>query len=219
MPMEHDLLRRKALMIARKIDLVLDVGANEGQFAQMLRTRLGYPHRIVSFEPLKDAYARLNRAAALDNNWDCYNMAIGESRQTAVINISANSQSSSLLPVSESAVAIEPGIGYVGQQQVTVDTLDEMLPKISKPDDSIYLKVDTQGYELNVLRGALEVLDRFKLIQLEAAFFPAYKEEPLVGELINFMYQRGYRIISIEPGWTNNQNGEMLEADFIFAKS
>lgn len=136
-----------------------------------------------------------------------------------MINVSANSYSSSLLPVSERSLRIEPSIGYVGKQEITVRRLDSILPEISQSGDAIYLKVDTQGYEMNVLNGALGAVERFALIQLETSFFPVYKNETLIGDMIKFMECLGYRIVSLEPGWEDPRTGELIQADLIFGRN
>jgi FkbM family methyltransferase len=204
-------------MKSRGIDLVLDVGANSGQFGRLLR-QLGFQGRIVSFEPLKDAFATLRQVAAHDALWECQNLALGDSDRTASINISANSFSSSFLPVSARNVQLEPGIAYVGQQEASIRRLDTVLDSVARQDNVIYLKIDTQGYELNVLKGALGVIDRFPLIQLETAFFEGYETQPVIEEIISFLRSLRYRIVWIEPGWEDQRTGEMLEADLIFAR-
>ena len=112
------LLRRATLMRKREIDLVLDVGANKGQFGLSLRNQIGYRGRIVSFEPLSEAFAELRRIAARDVAWSCHNLALGDETGSATINISANSHSSSLLPVSEHTLEIEPSVAYLGHETV-----------------------------------------------------------------------------------------------------
>src|SRR5215470_941975 len=94
--------RRVALMQGRRINVVLDVGANTGQFALFLRS-LGYRGRIVSFEPLTEAFAALQRNGAGDTNWSLHNLALGDVETTATINISANSQASSFLSFTDRA--------------------------------------------------------------------------------------------------------------------
>ncbi|MGH9675470.1 MAG: FkbM family methyltransferase [Candidatus Acidiferrum sp.] len=210
--------RQSALMRDRKTNLVLDIGANKGQYGKSLRDNIGYKGRIVSFEPLRDAFAILQRAAAQDPLWECHNIAFGDSAGTATINISANSHSSSMLPVSARTLEIEPSIGYVGTQEVPVYRLDSLLDQFAKPDDKIYLKIDTQGYELKILNGALGVINRFELIQLETSFFEIYRGETLIGDVIKFLDCLGYRVVSIEPGWENPATGELLQADFIFGR-
>ena len=217
--MRNEHARRLSRLIeGRKISLVLDVGANTGQFGQSLRNEVGYHGQIVSFEPLTDAFAKLQRLTSMDSRWSCHNIALGDVSGTATINISANSYSSSLLPVSERSLRIEPSIAYIGKQDVSVRRLDELLEGISRPDDSIYLKVDTQGYEMNVLKGALGIIGRFALIQLETSFFPVYQSEALIGDAIKFLDYLGYRPVAIEPDWEDPKTGEVLQADVIFAR-
>ncbi|MCL2385326.1 MAG: FkbM family methyltransferase [Alphaproteobacteria bacterium] len=210
--------RRSAIMQDRQISLVLDVGANEGQYGKSLRNDVRYRGRIISFEPLSDAFKLLQQAAACDPLWECHNFAFGENEGSAIINISANSHSSSLLPVSSRAVEIEPSIGYVGTQKISIHRLDSLLDQFAKPGDHNYLKIDTQGYELNVLKGALGVINRFDLIQLETSFFEVYHGEKLIGDVIKFLDYLGFGVVSIEPGWENPRNGELLQADFIFGR-
>jgi FkbM family methyltransferase len=201
----------------RGIDLVLDVGANTGQFGNLLR-QLGFRGRIVSFEPLKDAFATLRQRASHDALWECHNLALGDSDRTASLNVSANSLSSSFLPVSARNVQLEPGIAYVRRQEASIRRLDAILDSVARRDNVIYLKIDTQGYELNVLKGALGVIDRFPLIQVETAFCEGYETQPLIEEIISFLRNLRYRIVWIEPGWEDRKTGEMLEVDLIFAR-
>ena len=215
----NDIQRRSAIIRGRQISLVLDVGANKGQYGKSLRDQVRYKGRIVSFEPLLDAFSELQQTAACDPLWECHNIAFGDSMGSATINISANSHSSSLLSVSNRAVEIEPSIGYVGTQEVSVYRLDSMLDQFAKPDDQIFLKIDTQGYELNILNGALGVISRFDLIQLETSFFEVYHGETLIGDVIKFLDYLGYRVVSIEPGWESPTTGELLQADFIFGRN
>jgi FkbM family methyltransferase len=208
--------RQSTLMRDRRISLVLDVGANKGQYGKSLRDNIGYKGRIASFEPLRDAFGQLKRTTARDPLWECHNIAFGDSNGTATINVSANSHSSSLLPVSGRTLEIEPSVGYVGTQEFY--RLESLLDQFAKPDDRIYLKIDTQGYELKILNGALGVINRFELIQLETSFFEVYRGETLIGDVIKFLDYLGYRVVSIEPGWENPTTGELLQADFIFGR-
>jgi FkbM family methyltransferase len=210
--------RRRRLIEGRGINLVLDVGANTGQFAQSLRTEIGYAGRIVSFEPLNAAFLMLQQNAAADPLWDCVNVALGDVETVGRINISANSHSSSLLEVMERAVQVEPSIAYVGQQEVSVRRLDGLLGKLTDPNDLVFLKIDAQGYETRILNGALKVLDRFELIQLETSLTPVYLNEPLIGDVIKFLDYLDYRIVAIEPGWEDPRTSELLQADLIFAR-
>jgi FkbM family methyltransferase len=209
--------RRVALMQHRRINLVLDVGANTGQFGQFLRS-LGYRGRIVSFEPLSEAFAGLQKTTAGDPMWSSHNLALGDANGISTINISANSQASSFLPFTDRTLRIDPSLTYTGTQQATVRRLDEFLASISQPDDTVYLKIDAQGYEMKILEGASGAIDRFALIQVEASFFQVYQDEALVTDMIRFLDSLGYRVVGMEPGWEDPKTGELLQADLIFGR-
>jgi FkbM family methyltransferase len=213
------LQRRGRLMRNHAVSLVLDVGANKGQFGRELRRGLGYQGRIVSFEPLSDAFAELQRATSADGQWACHNFALGARNGTATIHVSANSHSSSLLLASPRSLEIEPSIAPVRTEEIAVRRLDDLLDALAGPEERIYLKVDTQGYELEVLRGSLAVINRFALIQLETSFYPVYQREALVGDVIKFMDCLGFRVVSLEPGWEDPKTGELLQADLIFGQA
>jgi FkbM family methyltransferase len=155
----------------RNINLVLDIGANEGQTGKSLRGTIGYTGRIVSFALLRDAFAILQQTPARDPLWESQNIAFGDSARTATINISANSHSSSLLPVSARTLEIEPSVNYGGTQDAAVHRLDSVLDRFAQPDDRIFLMIDTQGYELKILNGALGVINRFALTQIKTFIF------------------------------------------------
>lgn len=123
-----------------------------------------------------------------------------------------------MLPVSARTLEIEPSVGYVGTQDVAVHRLDTLLDQLAQRDDAIFLKIDTQGFELKILNGALGVINRFALIQLETSFFEVYRGETLIGDVIKFLDYLSYRVVSIEPGWENPATGELLQADFIFGR-
>ena len=216
-PSPNHVQRRVALMKRHGINMVLDVGANAGQYGKLLRS-LGFRGRIVSFEPLSEAFAALQRTTATDPFWACHNIGLSDVDGTAVINVSANSYTSSFLPVSARSVRIEPGIAYVARQEARLRRLDDIIDEIARPDEVIYLKIDTQGYELNVLKGALKTVKRAPLIQLEAAFSQGYEGQPVIEGVIGYLRELGYRIVAIEPGWEDFKTAEMLETDLIFAR-
>jgi FkbM family methyltransferase len=212
----NEICRR--LIAARDIDLTLDVGANSGQFAHILRHEYRYLGKVISFEPLLDAYEKLAASANGDANWICLNTALGDVEGPALINVSANSWSSSLLDVIPRSLELEPSIGYTGQQNVSVRCLDKVLPDVSPESQSIFLKLDVQGFEKQVLLGSLKILDRVKLIQIETSLIPVYSGEPLIGDMIKMLDFLGFRIVAVEPGWHDPQTGELLQMDLMLAR-
>lgn len=206
------------LIAARGIDLALDVGANAGQFAKLLRDEYHYQGKVISFEPLIDAYAKLGETAKGDPNWICLNVGLGDVEGPAVINVSANSWSSSMLDVCPSSLEFEPSIGYIAQQDVSIRCLDKVVEEISPESQSIFIKLDVQGFERQVLLGSLKILDRVKLIQVETSLVPVYAEEPLVGDMVKMLDFLGFRIVAVEPGWSDPGTGELLQMDIMLAR-
>jgi FkbM family methyltransferase len=197
------------------VSTVLDVGANEGQYAQALRAS-GYGGRIVSFEPLHDAFERLRIAAAHDSRWDTRNVAVGDRAQRLLMNISANSYSSSLLPITTLCVDAAPDAAYVGSEEVEVVTLDSL----SLPTDGpILLKADVQGYEPQVLRGAPRLLSHVALLELELSLVPLYANQDLAHEVCAFVRSFGLVPVAVGNPFCHPATGEILSIDALFRKA
>ncbi len=177
-------LRRAALIENAAVDTVLDVGANDGSLALGLR-RGGYSGRIVSFEPQSAAFAVLERRAAADSAWTCRQLALGASDGVASLHIAKNSSSSSLLEIGDLHVASAPESRYVGKESVPIARLDDLRSGLVEPRDRVYLKVDTQGYELEVLNGAVDTLGQVVAADIELSLAPLYEGAPLIGEVVD----------------------------------
>src|ERR1035437_2129095 len=156
--------RRRAMMEHLGVDTVLDVGANVGQYALQLRDG-GYKQLIVSFEPLAEAFAVIQARARPDSHWNVLNMAIGAEDGEADINVAGNSVSSSLLTMLETHVRYAPGSKYVSRERVRVKTLDTAVPEVLSSGKRVLLKIDAQGYEHQVIKGATLLLRQVHLIE------------------------------------------------------
>ena len=209
--------RRAHLLRSLGITLVLDVGANVGGYAAQLR-RLGYRSRIVSFEPLGDAFAALEGAAAGDPRWECRRQALGSSDCTAEINVAANAVSSSFLEINDRALRSAPQAKYVGTERVHVARLDPIWPELVRGGDRVWLKLDVQGFELEVLKGAEASLPSVACVQAELSFVPLYDCSPRFLELVKHLDARGFRLAGLEEGHDDVRTGEMLQADGIFVR-
>lgn len=129
------------------IDLVLDVGANIGQFASDLRSYV-YTGKIVSFEPLTSAYSKITKAALKDAKWKVHDRcAIGDTDGEISINISDNSVSSSILPMTDLHAQASVGSSYIGSEKVNLCRLDTVGSEYIKQAKNAFLKIDTQGFE------------------------------------------------------------------------
>lgn len=211
-------LRRKAILEKYGVELIVDVGANTGIFGKELR-QTGYTGRIVSFEPLASAFEKLTGVTEKDPKWEAFYFALGAERGKQMINISGNSHSSSFLEILDTHTSAESSASYVGQQEIKIDTLDSVFREIKGSAKEVYLKIDTQGFELNVLKGAREALRQIQTIQLEMSLRPLYAGQPLYYDLMDFLHAHDYKLIDIEPGFADLKTGALLQFDGVFRKT
>jgi FkbM family methyltransferase len=215
-PYEED-VRRARLLRSEGIDVVLDVGANVGQYAQRLR-RAGYERKIISFEPLSEAFVTLESTAARDPLWEARRLALGEEDGTADIHVAANSWSSSLLPMGERHLASAPDSGYTGTETVPVARLDSVWEDAVGEGERVFLKLDVQGFEMRVLRGAGRRLDDVAGVQAELALTKLYEGDSPWREVVDYLEVRGFVLAGLEPGFEDPDSGRMLQADGILIR-
>lgn len=217
-PSSSDSAKLKALMRHLGIDLVLDVGANEGQFATEL-LRSGYRGRIVSFEPLREAHARLQQAAAREPRWTVHERcAIGDTDGEVQIHVAGNSVSSSIRPMLEQHAQSAPESRYVGQEAVPLRRLDAAAAPHLGDAREVYLKIDTQGYEAAVLRGAPQLLQRVRAVQLELSLVPLYEGQELWQHFLALMQAQGFVVWTLLPGFVDPASGRSLQVDAVFVR-
>ena len=215
-PREED-YRRVRLLATRGVDLVLDVGANIGQYA--LRTRsAGYHGRIVSFEPLSSAYAELSARAAADTAWDCRNQALGSSAGRRELHIAANSYSSSLLDIDDRHLESAPESRYVGTETADVVLLDSIWDEVVRDAERPYLKLDVQGFELEALRGAERSLPKLAGVEPELSLAPLYEGAPTYREVSDHLEAAGFRLAGLQPEFFDPETAELLQAQGIFVR-
>lgn len=206
------------MLAARAVDLVLDVGANTGQYGKTMR-KLGYHGRIVSFEPMRKAYDVLSKTGTLDGNWLTYPFALGDENSSHEIHISQNSVSSSLLPMLSEHERFAPRSRYVGSELIEIRRLDDVFDEVCSNARHIWLKIDVQGFEDRVLSGAASSLDQIEFIQIELSLRPLYEGQKTYAELAARIEQHGFALVGIEPGFLDASTGEMLQMDGIFRRA
>ena len=215
---EDHLKRRMKLIDTYNINTILDVGANTGQYGIIMRA-IGFNGRIVSFEPVNKSFQELLITIKNDKNWTALNYALGNSDGTTLINIAGNSVSSSILDMLPSHINHRPVSKYVDKELININKLDTIFESIVKVNDINLLKIDTQGFEYNILEGASYSLSRIKGIQLEMSLEPLYDKEKSMCEMIDYLLNKGFKLMSIEPGSVDLENGQMFQVDGIFIKS
>ncbi len=212
-------VRLAAMLASQGVDLVFDVGANVGQFAQSLRAA-GYKGRLVSFEPLSTAHAQLLRVSQKDVQWKIApQVAVGAHEGEIEIHVAANSVSSSALEMLDSHGKAAPGSAYVGSERVRLSRLDTLAHDYMRPDTVPFIKIDTQGYEDQVLTGATNLLDRVSGLQLELSFVPLYEGQQLFDALVERLRALGFSIWAIWPGLCDPRSGRMLQVDAVFFRN
>lgn len=211
----HD-ARLQLQMQANRIDTVLDVGANDGGYGQAILDA-GFQGEILSFEPQQDAHTRLVQRAAIHTRWSVApRMALGAADGTVEINIAGNSASSSILPMLARHEHAAPQSRYVGKESVALRRLDQVQHTIIDKARVIFLKIDTQGFEMPVLQGAAGLLPRVAGLQLEMSLVPLYDGQLLFRELFDWVTGQGFDLHGVIPGFGDLATGRMLQMDGIF---
>lgn len=201
---------------ARQVTTTVDVGANEGQYAALLRAA-GFRGRVISYEPVREAYERLAARAARATEWDTVHAGTGARSGSTQINVSANSYSSSMLPITPVHVRVDPASAYERTETVRMVTVDEEVDRLGIDPASTLLKVDTQGFEGPTLQGAATTLSRVAAVQLELSVVEVYEGQALAPELTDMMRSAGLEPWSFDPGISDHE-GRLLQYDALFVR-
>lgn len=215
-PLENPHLRRQGVLESHGVDLVIDGGANVGQYAARLR-EYGYRGRIVSLEPGRAAFARLQGAAAGDPLWSVRRQGLGAEAGEAELAVTENSVSSSLLDAGPAMDAV-PGGRVVAREPVEVVTLAEVLEGEGAADARCLVKLDVQGAERAALEGAGDRLGECALLEIEAALAPMYAGQADALELLVWLRGRGFELVGVAPNTLDPRSGHALEVDALLAR-
>jgi FkbM family methyltransferase len=200
------------------VETILDVGANEGQFVGWMRDR-GFQGSIVSFEPQKAAFDMLRKRWMSDPKWAGYHTALGDHKGTIAFQIAGNSVSSSVLPMLKSHVNALPESAIISTDMVPIERLDQIDNIHISEMKSLFLKIDTQGYEMPVLLGAKGILDKVSLLEIELSLVPLYEGQPLMHDVVRDVTSMGFTPVWIEQGFSTPGGEQMLQVDAIFVAS
>lgn len=196
----------------------MDIGANTGQFASEL-FNIGYKGSIISFEPLPNAHRLLVENAKYYENWSVYpRTAIGNIEGDVEINVSSNSVSSSILPMLNAHLEAAKESEYVGKIFAKITTLDKVICEPGFDNRSFFIKIDTQGFEWQVMDGATQALSLAKGVLCELSLTPLYQGQHLWLETIERLGNLGFKLWAIQSGFTNISTGRTLQIDAIFFK-
>ena len=201
-----------------RIDLVFDVGANTGQTGEELFGS-GFAGRVVSFEPLAAAHAELVRKAMKNPRWAVHpRAAIGASPGEVTLHVAANSVSSSVLPILQSHLDAAAGSQTIDTEVVAVVPLDAVAGGYLHGAKAALLKVDTQGFEWEVLDGAAKALREVAAVQLELSLLPLYAGQRLWCDYVDRMDGLGFQLYFAYPAFTDTHTGQTLQWDGMFVR-
>jgi len=198
----------------RSIDLVIDVGANAGQFGSMIRERTKYKGPIISFEPQPDMYSKVVQKSHRDKNWRAYNFAIGKEETMLTLNIMRSNVFSSFLKPKEGLLSDLNAV--VSTIEVPVKRLDEVIKSLDVPYKNILLKTDTQGFDLDVLMGAEGIIKNTEAIVCEISILPIYEDSPRYEQMMKLQNELGYTLSGLYP--VSLSRGQAIECDCIMVK-
>jgi FkbM family methyltransferase len=214
-PLRSYAAARERLFATLGIDVVVDVGANTGQYGELLRG-LGYRGRLISLEPVPEAFATLERAAAADGRWTALRLAAADVDGEIELRVTADSRSSSVLARND---RFADRLGWAPREVVAVPArrLATLAPELLERHERAHLKVDVQGYERQVLEGAADALDRFHSLELELNVAPLYDGQARLVDLVPLLEERGFHLVSLEPILLDDR-GRLIELDGLFAR-
>lgn len=211
--------RLRAALETRRVGLVIDVGANTGQYARWLRA-IGYEGRIVSFEPLAAPYGGLVENARSDPLWEVGpRAAIGEHEGKLQIHVSRNSVSSSALKMLATHLEAAPQSMVVDEETVDVVTLDSAAGGFLRQGDAAFVKIDVQGMEDKVIAGASHVLSATVGIQVELSLTPLYAGQPLLCDIVAILRRAGFELADLHPEFIDPRDGRVLQVDGLFLRA
>jgi FkbM family methyltransferase len=199
----------------RPFPALVDAGANRGQFA--LAFRHANPASMIhAFEPLKGPAAVLGRVFAADPRMRVSQVALGAEPSETSINVSRKDASSSLLPITQTQVSMAPGTEHSHTETIQVTTLPLAMAGHVLPEGSL-MKIDVQGYELEVLKGAVPLFPRLSDIYCECSFDEFYGGQALAHQVIDWLHQHAYRLAGVY-NLTYADDGRAVQADFHFRR-
>jgi FkbM family methyltransferase len=196
------------------IQTVIDVGANVGQFGMDIR-RHGFKNQIVSYEPVQETFNTLTRTIKRHQPWKAFRLGLGAEESELSINVSGNAGlSSSIFEMKSLHLENFPESATVSREKISISTVDKQLEILGLLPRDIMLKLDVQGFEAEVLKGASVSLSSIPLCYLEVSISPLYKGEvsflPLLIELSKF----GHEVIDVFRG-IKAKDGKLLQLDIL----
>jgi FkbM family methyltransferase len=198
------------------VDTVLDVGANTGQFTKTISSLLPQA-RIYAFEPLPDCFKAIEEYASSNHMVKPYNLGLGDNSGTFSFEKNNSSPSSSFLRVNAAHKEAFPYTKSTSKIDVKVERLDNIASSIEF-GNSLFIKIDVQGYEDKVIQGGLKTIGKAKIVMLETSFEPLYESQPLFSDIYMMFTELGFSYHGMIDQMYDPNTGKILQGDAIFLK-
>ena len=208
---------RKVLKLLQKrnLDLIIDVGSNKGQFTFI--SKIYFPDiTIYSFEALKSEFKKYINLVSSFKNIKAYNYALGNIKKKTRMNIASSPDSSSLLEINEIQSKEFGTFETNFYEEIEVRRLDEWLDQI-KDFNSILMKIDVQGFELEVLKGSKQVLKHINYLYIEASSVELYKNQPLLENIKDYLFEEGF-FLEGSFNQSYGENNKLIQGDYLFTR-
>lgn len=200
-------------------DAIFDVGANIGMSAQSYLNK-GFQSTIYSFEPVSHLFEKLKQEAIKTPNWKAINIGIGDKKEQLKIHVSGgHGGASSFLKMTEDLKRIAPDQEVVRDELVNIDTLENFYRDNKMTSEQIFLKIDVQGFEMKVLKGAIGIMDKILAIKIETSIVKQYENESDIFEILPYLLKMGYSMYKFEDGWRDPNTKELLQTDIYLFRS
>jgi len=195
-----------------KIDTIIDIGANQGQFVEGIRSAK-YLGKIISFEPLPIEHAIISKKSQKDKNWSIApRMALGEKPGTVELKITKDTSLSSVNSTLDSSLLVRT-------ENVRIESLDNAIKPYISSKSKLLLKIDVQGFEPQVLAGATKILKQAQALILEVGLIPLYENELPYLELLTWLRKKGFHAVYFSPVMKKQKLGEAYQLDAFLVKN
>lgn len=206
-------ISRSSWINSLKPNLVIDVGANSGQWGSAIKNE--FPKiSLISFEPISTAFETLKLETQKNESWEAYQFALSSQSGSTKIILASNDGMSSSLSRPSLHTNVHPEISFREGEDVSVKTLDDF----DFPAERVFLKIDVQGQEFNVLAGAVEFMKSVVLIEIESSFTPLYESEVPHHELISHLIRIGFTPFNF-GNVHQDSNGRIWQLDTLLVRS
>ncbi len=200
------------------IRTVLDIGANTGQFANMIVRACPDLQALHSFEPLEACQSELGQALSGDPRHYIHVFGIGDRDEERLFNHAEFSPCSSILSPNAVLTADHPGAGRIRKETIQLRTLDGWTAE-NTLDDEILVKIDVQGFEDKVISGGSATLRRARFVVLEVPFVQLYEDQPLFHDIYLQLHNLGLLFRGTLSQNIRKSDGRVLEADALFERA